>query len=114
MKRGRIRVWSAAVAATLLTACFPKTGAVPDPVSAADVSAAMSKWPSATEASLNAGRDLFVGHCNQCHGYPAMTAVSDDKWPETVHAMAKKAHLGAEDEQKVLQFVQTARARASR
>jgi hypothetical protein len=87
---------------------------VPDPVSAADVSAAISKWPDATEASLTAGRDLFVEHCNKCHGYPAMTAVPDEKWPETIQAMGKKAHLGAEDEQNVLHFVLMARARTSR
>jgi nitrate/TMAO reductase-like tetraheme cytochrome c subunit len=98
----------------LLTACFPKTGAVPDPVSAADVSAATSKWPNATEASLTSGRDLFSEHCNACHGYPAMTAVAESKWPGTVHAMAKKAHLAAEDEEKVLHFILMARARAAK
>lgn len=98
--------------ALLTTACFPKAGAVPAPVTPAEVSAATGRWPDATEDSLSTGRTLFVANCNKCHKYPDMHAVPDDKWPSTVHSMAKKAHLGADDEQKVLRFIQTAGARS--
>jgi hypothetical protein len=83
-------------------------------VSVSDVSVATSKWPEANESSLAAGRDLFIGNCNGCHRYPDVEAVPEQRWPRTMRRMAKKAHLGPEEEQKILRFVLTARARASR
>ena len=58
------------------------------------------------------GRVLFVDHCAKCHAYPAVHAVPDEKWPQVMHSMAKKSHLGPDDEQKMLRFVLTAGARS--
>ena len=108
----RTRVSTAIGFALLVPACFPKAAALPAPVTAADVSAAMGRWPDATEGSLAAGRVLFVDHCAKCHAYPAVHAVPDEKWPQVMHSMAKKSHLGPDDEQKMLRFVLTAGARS--
>ena len=93
-----------------LSACgFPKTAAAPGAVSPAEVTAATGKWPDATEAQLKTGRDAFVARCNHCHGYPDLSSVPDDKWPDVMDRMGKNASLDATQKEAVLRFILTAK-----
>ncbi len=93
-----------------LSACgFPKTAAAPGAVSPAEVSAATTKWPDASEAQLTTGREAFVARCNHCHGYPDLASVPDDKWPAVMDRMGKNASLDAAQKEAVLRFILVAR-----
>lgn len=97
------------------TGCFwyPKGAAAPPPLSTNSVSAASARWPGTTPESLAAGRDLFLAKCNNCHDYPDLASVSEDKWPGTIEKMGKKADLANEQREQVLHFVLAARSEAS-
>lgn len=96
----------------LLAGCiFPKAGPLPGPVTSADVARARYRWPDASAGALARGRALFAAHCNACHHYPDLMAISDDRWPGIIQKMARKAHLTADESAQVLRFVLAARAR---
>lgn len=90
--------------------CYPKVAAPPGALSANAVASASTRWPGVTVSSLSHGRELFLAHCNACHGYPDLAAISDERWPGILEKMARKAGLGAEDRDAVLHFVLAARA----
>jgi hypothetical protein len=90
--------------------CYPKVAPPPGALSADSVASASRRWPGVTDSSLSHGRDLFVAHCNVCHGYPDVAAISDDRWPGIIEKMAKKAHLNTEDGDAVLHFVLASRS----
>jgi hypothetical protein len=99
-------------AAQLLVAgcIFPKAGALPEPATPDAVARAQAKWSDASDSSLAAGRQLFASHCNACHSYPDLNAISEDRWPAIVEKMGRKAGLEGSEEQLLLRFVLTARA----
>ncbi|MGE3854760.1 MAG: hypothetical protein AB7K09_23715 [Planctomycetota bacterium] len=39
------------------------------------------------------GHQVFVEHCQQCHGLPDPRRHTDDDWPRTLDRMAEKAKL---------------------
>ena len=90
---------------------YPKSGAVPDAVAPADVTAAKARWPDADIDMLAAGRALFVAKCNNCHGYPEIRSIDEARWPEIVGRMGKKAALDQAATESILRFVLTARQR---
>jgi mono/diheme cytochrome c family protein len=90
--------------------CYPKAGPPPGALSANSVTSASTRWPGVTAGSLAAGRDLFLAKCNGCHDYPDLAAISDERWPNILDKMAKKADLGAEQRDAVLHFVLASRA----
>lgn len=92
-----------------VAACFPKTGAVPEPLSPASVEAARGRWPDVSATSLATGRDLFVAKCNRCHGYPDLVATEEAKWPEIVERMGPRSNLAPAEVNLVLRFIQAAR-----
>jgi hypothetical protein len=107
----RIVLRVALVAAGLLDAgCYPKVAPPPGALSASTVASASTRWPGVTASSLSRGRDLFVAHCNACHGYPDLAVISDERWPGILDKMAKKAGLGPEDRDAVLHFVLASRS----
>jgi len=103
----------ACTALTLLAAgcIFPKAAPVPGPVTAADVDRGRYRWPDVDQRALANGRELFAGHCNACHDYPALTSVPESDWPSIVEKMGRKAKLSREQAQLVLRFVLVARVR---
>lgn len=98
----------------MLVGCgaHPKAGTVPHPVSPELVQQAQTRFPAATEASLEQGRELFVSRCKKCHDLPDRRAYADDRWPKILDKMARKAKLDAEQHQLVLQFILAERALA--
>jgi hypothetical protein len=102
-----------AAAAFSGSGCYPTTGPAPGPVSANAVTWASTRWPGVTGDSLSSGRNIFLAHCNACHGYPDVTAISDDRWPGILESMGKKAHLSPVERDEVLHFVLASRSDAS-
>ena len=99
------RSLSLALFASATAGCaFPPAGALPPPVTAADVDAAKARFPEASEGSLNAGRDLFAARCNGCHHYPDISKIDEARWPEILSRMGKKANLDEAQTKAVLSF----------
>jgi cytochrome c5 len=91
-------------------ACYPRGAAAPPPPSPALIAAASARWPGTTAASLASGHDLFLSHCNNCHDYPDLLAIQDERWPAILDKMARKAHLNPGERDEVLHFVLASRA----
>jgi hypothetical protein len=107
------RVMVAAVLASVALVgegCYPKVAPPPAALSANSVALASTRWPGVTTGSLSTGHDLFMAHCDECHGYPDLTAISDERWPGILEKMAKKSHLGAEERDAILHFVLSSRS----
>ena len=90
--------------------CYPKVAPPPGALSASSVASASERWPGVTTSSLSRGHDLFLAHCNACHGYPDLAPISDERWPGILEKMAKKAGLDAADRDAVLHFVLASRS----
>lgn len=90
--------------------CYPKVAPPPAAVSSDHVASASTRWPGVTAGSLAQGHDLFLANCDQCHGYPDLAAIPDDRWPRILEKMGKKSHLGPEETDAVLHFVLASRA----
>jgi cytochrome c5 len=88
---------------------FPKSGPPPGPLSLQAVQVAQVRFPTATAASLESGRQLFLHHCNACHKFPALGEYSDERWQRIVPRMAAKAKLSPADGDAILTFIQAAR-----
>ena len=89
-----------------LVGCFyPKAGPPPGPLTASTVERAQGRWPDATLGSLEAGRSLFLGNCNRCHGYPIPSAYSEERWRKIVPWMGGKAGLSDAEQENVLRFL---------
>lgn len=99
----------ALLGAALIAGCYPKAAPAPGAMSPASVEWAAAKWPGETEASLKAGRELFLANCNKCHGYPDLLANSEEDWPSDVKRMASKSDLTPENGDQILHYVLTAR-----
>ena len=93
-----------------LSGCFPKAGPLPGPLPSESIVRAQSRWPAATEESLEKGRGLFATYCDNCHHYPDLREYSETKWPEIVRRMSKKSGISPDDSERVLHFVLAARA----
>ncbi len=90
--------------------CYPKAAPAPGALSANSVTWASTRWPGVTATSLSRGHDLFLANCDQCHGYPDLVAIADERWPGIVEKMGNKAHLSAEEKEAVLHFVLASRS----
>ena len=93
-----------------LAGCMPKVGAAPGPLANETLEIAKAKWTDATPEALEQGRQLFLKHCNQCHGYPDLVAFPEAKWPATAKRMATKEKLSDADGELVARFVVALRA----
>jgi mono/diheme cytochrome c family protein len=90
--------------------CYPKVAAPPGALSADSAASASKRWPGVTVSSLSRGHELFLAHCNACHGYPDLAAIADERWPGIIEKMAKKAGLDTQDGDAVLHFVLASRS----
>ncbi len=94
----------------LLTACFPKAGTAPGPLSTLALESARSRWPDASPDELEQGRQLFLANCNACHGYPDRVAYSEENWPDITRRMGDKVDLSPADTERVLRFILVSRS----
>jgi hypothetical protein len=106
-----MKLSSSLVAALFLGgACYPKAAPPPGAPSPNAVTWASTRWPGVTAESLSRGRELFVGKCHECHDYPDLAAIADDRWPSIVKRMGGKAHLAPEESDAVLHFILASRS----
>lgn len=72
-----------------------------------DVRRATMRWPDATMAELEHGRELYVARCASCHHLylPRDEAVS--KWPAVLDDMGARAHLSPDERQAIERFLLT-------
>ena len=71
--------------------------------------AASSRYPGVAHADIAEGEKLYTGKCGKCHGLPAVTDRTEEKWPGTISWMAPKAHLDDIQKDKILKYVLCAR-----
>jgi len=93
-------------AAAILVACGAAFIA-PD-VSPDLVRIGQSKWPDATQASLQHGHDLFVASCGRggfCHKLPTPKSRTVEQWNHIIIKMARNAKLEDEQRESVLRFI---------
>ena len=93
-----------------IAACYPKPGPAPGALSPNTVALATQKWPGTTEMSLAAGHDTFIAKCNDCHKYPDIASIREERWPGIMKSMGHKARLSPQDADNVLHFILAARA----
>ncbi|MBI4952943.1 MAG: hypothetical protein HY908_12995 [Myxococcales bacterium] len=98
------------VGAALFAGCYPKSAPPPASVGPKGVAAAQAHAPGASAESLERGRQLFLAHCNACHGYPDVDAVPAAEWQGIMAKMGDNAHLTPIERDETLAFVLAARA----
>lgn len=89
---------------------YPKAAEPPAVLTAAELETVRAKYPDIAGATVTAGRDLFVAHCNECHDHPDILAIEDGEWPEIIEEMGHEAKLDKAQSDSVLKFVQAVRA----
>ncbi len=109
-RRGRHGIALLVAVGFMEAGCYPKVAPPPGALSADSAASASRRWPGVTASSLSRGHDLFLAHCNACHGYPDLAAIADERWPGILEKMAKKAGLGPEERDAVLHFVLASRS----
>jgi hypothetical protein len=98
----------AAAAALLLSGCGG-TGAFPAPT-AKNVEYAQRNGQVTTLEALKLGRKLYIGRCSGCHSLKKPAFLSPQDWPEMVGRMADNAHLTADQQRAVTQYIVSASA----
>ena len=88
--------------ASLLGACAASS--VAPPVTPALLAASRG----ASEATLNAGREVFAGACTSCHAADPVGKHSTAKWGGIVADMAPRAKLDASERAALLAYISAA------
>jgi cytochrome c5 len=82
-------------------------GKMPRPATPADVQWAQGRWPGMAAGDLEAGRQVLVTKCANCHRAPLPEEHSSDAWPGYISEMAGRAKLTPEDRSVLEQYVLT-------
>jgi mono/diheme cytochrome c family protein len=59
----------------------------------------------ADERTLNAGRDIFVSRCIECHTLPVISRYPASAWPGLVDQMAKRADLKSAERDAIVAYL---------
>ena len=106
--RGRRGVLLASLAiSAFAVAC---AGKLPPPATPADVQWAQAQWPTVAAGAageLEAGRQVLLGKCVDCHRAPLPEEYSSQAWPGYITEMAPRAKLTAEDRNVLEKYVLT-------
>lgn len=97
-----LAILSAVIAAGCM---YPRAASPPASLTPAELEAVKASFPEATDASLTAGRDLFVARCADCHDHPDVMSIPDDEWPGVMKSMGAKAELDADQAASVKRFI---------
>jgi hypothetical protein len=95
-------------AALIVFACATKKSAAPSVAvdnSAAELDAARKKYPFASTASIQKGRELYFGPCTGCHSAKDPARFSDEQLPHIIKDMVGRAKLAPTDEEALLHYV---------
>ena len=94
-----------AVAALLMIAAAGcGGGAIPRPTDQ-HVARAQARWPEATRASLERGRDLYVARCSGCHPLHRPDEYAAARWEPLVVEMGPRAKLSRSEQDLVLRYL---------
>jgi hypothetical protein len=96
-------------AALLAAACFPRVGPPPTALTEAQVVRAQGQWPDTSAVELEHGRQVFLDHCQDCHGYPDLQFRTAEAWPKSATRMAHKGDVDPRDVDPLIRFILTAR-----
>jgi nitrate/TMAO reductase-like tetraheme cytochrome c subunit len=99
---------SSFIALSLLAACKSKkqTATTSGSIDSAQLTAAKTKYPNATEAEMKKGNEVYFGaSCTRCHSAKTITEITADEWPSIIERMAKKAKISDEEKDAVLKYV---------
>lgn len=66
---------------------------------------AAARFPGATRADLERGRELYVNRCSACHALIEPSRFPEEKWHKMVGEMAGRARLDLEDRDRVLHYL---------
>jgi len=88
----------------LLAAMSCGGGAVPHPTEA-HLARARARWPDATAASLERGRDLYVARCSGCHPLHPPGSQPAARWATVLDQMAPRAKLTGDERELVLRYL---------
>jgi hypothetical protein len=99
---------SVGVCLALLISC-ESTGYRPPPPVTPEMTK-IGKRRNVDLATLQEGRNLFVGRCIECHTLPIVTRYSSAEWPRLVEEMAERANLKPAQRNAVLAYILAARA----
>lgn len=93
--------WLAAMCALVLSGCVATETLAPP------VTPKMAA--GANTATLEAGRQLYVGRCAKCHSVDPVAKFSAPRWREIISEMAGRSKLSHVEHDAVLAYVLTAR-----
>ncbi len=109
--RGRRGIFFASLASlaslaigSLAVAC---AGKMPPPATPADVQWAQAQWPTVAAGDLEAGRQVLLGKCADCHRAPLPEEYASQAWPGYINEMAPRAKLTADDRNFLEKYVLT-------
>lgn len=78
---------------------------VPVPTEA-QLSVAQQRWPSASLADLQEGRQLYVRRCSSCHNLHLPTEYTAEEWPAIIAEMGQEyARIDKDQQGLVLRYV---------
>lgn len=92
------------VISSLAVAC---AGKLPPPATPADVQWAQGQWPTVVAGDLEAGRQVLLTKCEDCHRPPLPEEHAPAAWPGYLDEMAPRAKLTAEDRNVLEKYVLT-------
>lgn len=107
--KAKILIWISA--GMLLTYCAPskKVAGSKDAEPSAEtmLATAQKRWPDATMAQLDEGKQIFNGQCTKCHGAKKMSSGDEAKWEKDINRMAPKARISDDQKEKLKRYVFT-------
>jgi len=81
-----------------------------EPLPAARPATAWKEAPSLSKLGKE-GRDIFSGHCSECHQLFDPAGYPDDEWNSWIDKMIPKAKLKGQESAAVLEFIRTVRTK---
>ena len=78
------------------------------PVTELQAERASERWPGTSVAQLEQGRALYQGRCGNCHQLFSPGHFPEQRWRVEIAEMRERAHLSAEQENLIFQYLATA------
>ena len=88
----------------------PRNSGTSPGVTPAMVSYAARRWPDATAAQLDHGRNLIQERCIECHHRPGPEMAQAAQWPRVLRQMAPRSKLSDGERETVLRYLLSAQA----
>jgi hypothetical protein len=103
--RTKLLLLTICLAGAPVVSLLPGCSSSPSANSGADSAASTA---SARNDSGKSGNQLWADNCIRCHNNPSPSRYSDSEWQVVMRHMRIRANLTAEEEHKILAFLQSA------